>query len=134
MWFKGDRELNIEEVRKLDPSVNMAEFKIGNDEIVSLFITYSAPARDEKKWAKVSYQLSVVKPDGKPDEMDSSKELLAGEGIIPDEHAQDWAISHDELKISFSKEDERGDYVFKIRIKDHISGETIKRVTKIHLK
>jgi hypothetical protein len=133
IWLKG--EVRLDKYKHLDPGVNIEEFQIGPDETVTLYITYRSPARDEKKWSKVTYQLSLERPDGKPVEgLDHKEEIMGGSGFVPDEHSKDWGISHDSVIFSLSTEDARGIYLAKIFIKDHVSGEVITRSTKIHLK
>jgi hypothetical protein len=133
IWLKGT--VKLKEYKQFDPSVNIDDFQIGNDESLTLYITYRAAARDEKKWSKVTYQVIVTKPDGKVIEgIDPNEEIMGGSGLVTDEHAQDWGISHDSVGLSFSKEDARGTYLAKITIKDHVSNEKVTKVTKIHLK
>ncbi len=134
IWLKG--VVHLEKRRKLDPRVNIEEFEIGNDQPITLYITYRGATRDNIKRSAVSYRLSVFKPDGKPynDLIDPNTIIGGGSGGVPDEHAQDWGISRDAVTLSFSEEDDRGIYIFRIIIKDHVSGEEITRVTKINLK
>jgi hypothetical protein len=133
IWLKG--QVKLEGYKNLDPRVNIDEFEIKNDEDVTLYITYRAAARDKKKWSKITYQVAVTTPDGQILKgMAPQEEIMGGSGVVPDEHAQDWGISHDSVGLSFSKEDARGTYLAKILIQDHVSGEKITRTTKIHLK
>lgn len=133
IWLKGT--VKFKEYKYYDPRVDIDEFQIGNDEAVTLYITYRTAARNEKKWSKITYQVVVTKPDGKAiDGIDPNEEIMGGSGLVTDEHAQDWGISHDSVGLSFSKEDARGTYLAKITIKDHVSNEKVTKVTKIHLK
>jgi hypothetical protein len=92
IWLKGT--VRIEKYKLLDPRINIDEFQIGNDEEVTLYMTYRAPARDDKKWSKVTYHVEITKPDGQPMEgINPQEEIMGGSGLVPDEHAQDWGIS-----------------------------------------
>jgi hypothetical protein len=133
IWLKGT--VKMEKYKNLDPRINIDEFQIGNDEEVTLYMTYRAPARDDKKWSKVTYHVEITKPDGQLMEgINPQEEIMGGSGVVSDEHAQDWGMSHDSVGLGFSKEDARGTYLAKIIIQDHVSGEKITRATKIHLK
>ncbi|MBN1904983.1 MAG: hypothetical protein JW927_07790 [Deltaproteobacteria bacterium] len=134
IWLKG--EVTLEERKKKDPRATVDELEIGNDQVVTLYVTYRGAARDKMNRSTISYRLNVFKPDGKPfnDLLDPDTENVCGEGVVPDEHMHDWGISRDAVALSFSKEDDQGIYTFKVIIKDHISGEEVTRVTKIILK
>lgn len=133
IWLKG--EVSLQERKKKDPRETIEEIEIEKDQVVTLYVTYRGASRDNNKWSSVSYRLNILKPDGKPhnDLLDPDTEIVCGRGVVPDEHMHDWGISRDAVALSFSKEDDRGIYTFKVIIKDHVSGEEVTRVTKIFL-
>lgn len=81
IWLKGDVDLAV--YKKLDPTVKMDGFEIGNDEFVTLYVTYRDPARDDQNWSKVTFGFDMVNPNGQLKFVEETKrEMVAGEGII----------------------------------------------------
>ena len=133
IWLKGD--VDLAERKQLDPTVNVDGFEIGNDEPVTLYVTYRSPAIDDRNWSKVSFRVDVLGPNGPLETAEETKkDILAGEGIITDKDRRNWGISRGRISLVFSEEDDRGIYAARIAVRDHVSGEVVRRTTRILLK
>lgn len=133
LWIKGDG-LDRAGVARTDPTQTTQELKIGYGESFTVHVSYRCPSRDENQWAKVSFRLSVQKPDGlfsRPHE--DQKEVLAGEGMIPRDRIGHWAASSGRVTIIFTEDDPAGTYILRVTVIDHVGKRQIVRTTKVHL-
>ena len=132
-WFKGTG-LTPSELAKTDPSKTTKETKLSYGENITLHVAYRCPARNDAQEAKVSYTLSIERPDGANDP-EGQKAIMAGSGRILPEQLRYWAASHNRVTIRFEREkDPPGIYRFKVRVKDHVGNQEILCTTIVNLK
>jgi len=131
IWVKGKADMEL--MRKLDPQKKIDAVTLRSDEEVSLYVSYRAPARDAKGWAKVTYRFSLTLTDGTI-KGSNPEDTLAGEGEISDEHANQWAVSRGKITLSFDETEPCGIYRCRVVIKDHVGKQEITCITNVHLK
>lgn len=134
LWIKG-KVLDHSGLRQLDPEKTTSDLRITYEEDVTVYVAYRCPKKNDEQWAKVSFRLSVERPDGSmSDPSEDQKEIIAGAGVIPPERAGRWAASHGRITFRFNKEDPSGMYIFRITVKDHVGNREVICTTKVHLR